>query len=247
MWGHRLGERSSYGPSARAEAYRAVLDAPDAPQHPMPPGWKQQAEEPRFVFTVSGRILRTPLDPRLLPEEWSMRLESNAEIRFVHNGQGVTKVDPRGLPVGWRMLLDNDGIAYFCSDLTGKTTYTDPRGLPDQTELRLLDDDQFETLDCYIDHQHKTSAWHDPRCAHSSWEPRRAEERGMLAAAPHSADVSCPRLTHLQGGCDAELHAAVATARPGRLLEARACARAGGGCRPAGRKGADVSFGGAAA
>jgi len=92
-----------------------------------------------------------------------MRLESNAEIRFVHNGQTVTKVDPRGLPVGWRMLLDDDAIAYFCSDLTGKTTYTDPRGLPDHNELRLVPDGQFEALDCYIDHKHKESSWHDPR------------------------------------------------------------------------------------
>ena len=168
--------RSSFGPSARAATYRAVLCAPDAPHVPLPPGWKHQAEEPRFAFTVGGRIVRTPLDPRLLPEEWSMRLESNAEIRFVHNGQGVTKVDPRGLPVGWRMLLDNDGIAYFCSDLTGKTTYTDPRGLPDHNELRLVADGQFEALDCYIDHKHKESSWHDPRCATANGPPQMQPE-----------------------------------------------------------------------
>merc|ERR1719454_2383150 len=61
------------------------------------------------------------------------------------------------------MLLDDDAIAYFCSDLTGKTTYTDPRGLPDHNELRLVPDGQFEALDCYIDHKLKESSWHDPR------------------------------------------------------------------------------------
>ena len=118
-----------------------------------------------------------------------MRLEGGGEVRFVHNGQTVTKVDPRGLPVGWRMLLDGDGIAYYCSDLTGKTTYTDPRGLPDHNELRLVEDGQFETLDCYIDHQHKASAWHDPRCARLP-----VRQLPPLAPLTHPAHASAGRV-----------------------------------------------------
>ena len=92
------------------------------------------------------------------------------------HGSIVTSIDPRGLPPGWRQLLDASGEAYFCCDredvgFQRGTTYTDPRGLPDGFEIRLLgrqastpgSEEEGGPIECYVDHKRKLTQWEDPR------------------------------------------------------------------------------------
>uniref|UniRef100_A0A7S2NCN3 RING-type E3 ubiquitin transferase n=1 Tax=Haptolina brevifila TaxID=156173 RepID=A0A7S2NCN3_9EUKA len=192
------------GPAARAQVFRSILEDADHVPRTFPPGWSEEAEEPRFAFRLdTGAIRRTPLDPRFLPAGWKMQLQSSGDIDFllmVNCMLKTSKVDPRGLPVGWRMLIDANNEPYFCCDLVGRTTYTDPRGLPDNCELRLVADDVLEVLDCFVDHTKKATTWHDPRddvpiSTRQEWLRRDladylARELVRLAQEPSSCNVA---------------------------------------------------------
>ena len=167
-----------FGPEARASVYREhIAQRSRQPDPELPAGWVQEPGEPRlFRFLVTGQ--RTCLDPRFLPEGWEMRLDEQGMPVFLHHHpatevSAATSIDPRGCPSGWRMLLDQFGVPYFCGDVLGATTYTDPRGLPDEFELRLLVNStggaglggisQQGPIECFVDHSRKSTQWDDPR------------------------------------------------------------------------------------
>ena len=60
------------------------------------------------------------------------------------------------------------GQPYFSCDLVGKTTYTDPRGLPPDYELRLVGDEAMDLLECYVDRRRMATQWQDPRVGAST-------------------------------------------------------------------------------
>lgn len=109
---------------------------PDRSMVPLPPRWQRRFDqygESYYAYprATDDAVFTTWEDPRLVPEDWEMRVDdSTGTIVFYNEPTGVTTVqDPRGLPLGWICFPDLDSNKLSFMHKEGVTDQ-DPRGLP---------------------------------------------------------------------------------------------------------------------
>ena len=167
--------------------------------HALPDGWHEvgsdSSQRKRFALMNAPELGETTLDPRYLPNEWTMSLTATGTPIFQFRDMAPVAVDPRGAGPSWRMMVEaGSDRTYWTNDDLRFTTYLDPRGLPDGWELR----QDAGGRAFFVDGASQSTSWQDPRAAVTPRQLQRWRERDLRAYVTRHHTAACGSSTQIE-------------------------------------------------